>query len=61
MPVLVISPHARRGVVDHDLMDTGSLVNWVEWNHRLPELGVWGRRDALAGSLRGAFTFDRGD
>lgn len=57
MPVLVISPYARRAFLDHDLMDTASLVNWVEWNHRLPALGVWGDRDRRAVSLRGAFQF----
>ena len=57
MPVLFIARFAKQGYIDHDLLDTTSLVNWVEWNHHLPELGVWGRRDALAGSLRGAFVF----
>lgn len=57
MPVLVISPFARQGFVDHDQLDTSSLVKWVEWNHRLPALGVWGDRDQTAGSLAGAFRF----
>ena len=34
-----------------------SLANWVGWNHGLPALGVWGARDANAGSLLGAFDF----
>ncbi|HEX6487764.1 MAG TPA: alkaline phosphatase family protein [Candidatus Dormibacteraeota bacterium] len=57
MPVLVISPHARKHFVDHDQMDTASLDQWVEWNYGLPALGVWGDRDTDAGSLRGAFDF----
>lgn len=57
MPVLVISPHARKQFVDHDQMDTASLDQWVEWNYGLPALGVWGDRDVNAGSLRGAFDF----
>jgi phospholipase C len=61
MPVLVVSPLARRGFVDHTLLDTSSLAKWVEWNHRLPALGVWGNRDMSAGSLRGAFIFGKGD
>ena len=57
MPVLVISPHARKHFIDHDQLDTSSLANWVEWNYGLPALGVWGGRDANAGSLLGAFDF----
>lgn len=57
MPVLVISRFAQQGFVDHDLMNTASLDQWVEWNHRLPALGVWGDRDLNAGTLRGAFVF----
>jgi len=57
MPVLVISPFAKQGFIDHDLLNTSSLVNWVEWNHRLPALGVWSDRDVNAGSLRNAFVF----
>jgi len=57
MPVLVISRFAKAGYVDHTLMNTASLDNWVEWNHKLPALGVWGNRDVNAGSLRSAFIF----
>lgn len=61
MPVLVISPFAKSGFVDHDQLDTASLVNWVEWNYHLPALGVWGNRDTNAGSLRNAFVFGSDD
>ena len=57
MPVLVISPHARKHFVDHDQLETASLDQWVEWDYGLPALGVWGDRDVNAGSLRGAFDF----
>lgn len=57
MPVLVVSRFARQGFVDHDLLNTASLDRWVEWNHRLPALGVWGDRDVTAGNLTGAFIF----
>ncbi len=57
MPVLVISRFAKPGFIDHDLLDTASLDRWVEWNHRLPALGVWGDRDVNAGNLAGAFIF----
>lgn len=62
MPVLIVSPFTRRAFVDHDRLETSSLVNWVEWNHRLPALGVWGNRDVVAGSLSTAFKFgEQGD
>jgi phospholipase C len=61
MPVLVVSRFARQGFVDHDLLNTASLDRWVEWNHRLPALGVWGDRDATAGNLATAFIFGAGD
>jgi len=57
MPVLVVSRFARQGFIDHDLLNTASLDRWVEWNHRLPALGVWGDRDVTAGNLTGAFIF----
>jgi phospholipase C len=57
MPVLVVSRFARQGFVDHDMLNTASLDRWVEWNHRLPALGVWGDRDITAGNLTGAFIF----
>jgi phospholipase C len=61
MPVLVISRFARKGFVDHNLLNTASLDRWVEWNHRLPALGVWGNRDVKAGSLLSAFRFGEED
>ena len=57
MPALVISRFARKGFVDHNLLNTASLDKWVEWNYRLPALGVWGNRDVRAGSLLSAFRF----
>jgi len=57
LPVLVISRFAKPGFIDHDLLDTASLDRWVEWNHRLPALGVWGDRDVNAGNLANAFIF----
>jgi hypothetical protein len=58
MPVLVISKFAKRGYIDHQLLNTASLSKWVEWNHRLPALGVWGNRDKNAGNLTRAFDFE---
>jgi phospholipase C len=61
LPALVISRFAKRGFVDHNLLNTASLAKWVEWNHRLPALGVWGNRDVTAGSLVNAFRFGEED
>jgi phospholipase C len=61
MPALIISPFARQGFIDHDLLNTASLDKWVEWNHRLPALGVWGNRDTKAGTLKDAFVFGHAD
>jgi len=61
LPLLVISPFAKRQTVDHDLMDTSSLAKWVESTYQLPPLGVWGNRDLNAGDLRGAFDFSSED
>ena len=58
---VVVSPYAKRHAVDHDLMDTSSLVRWVESTYHLPPLGVWGNRDVNAGDLRGAFDFSAED
>jgi phospholipase C len=57
MPVLVVSRFAKRHFVDHNLLNTASLAKWVEWNHGLPALGVWGNRDVRAGNLANAFVF----
>jgi phospholipase C len=49
LPLLVISPFARRNYVDHNLSDQSSIINLVEYNWGLP--GISGSADQL---LRGA-------
>jgi hypothetical protein len=49
---MVISPHARRGFVDHTLYDTTSILKVIEWRHGLKPLSD---RDAKANNLLVAF------
>jgi phospholipase C len=45
--MLVISPFARRNHIDHHLSDQASIINFIEYNWRLP--GIDGSFDqALA-------------
>ena len=36
LPMIVISPYAKANYVDHDLSDQTSIINFVEYNWRLP-------------------------
>ncbi|HWR35918.1 MAG TPA: alkaline phosphatase family protein [Clostridia bacterium] len=38
VPMLVISPFAKKGVVVHELMDHTSLLKFIQWNWGLPAL-----------------------
>jgi phospholipase C len=57
VPTLVISPHAKRGFVDHTLYDTTSILKFIELRWSLPPLGP---RDAAATPLLSAFDFTAG-
>ena len=57
LPLLVISPFAKEGSVDHSLTDQSSILRFVEDNWHLPRIS--GSFDAIAGSLNGMFDFDR--
>jgi phospholipase C len=49
IPALIISPYARRGVVDHTQYDTDSILRFILRKYRLPMLpGVTLRDTALA-------------
>ncbi|MFL6139094.1 MAG: alkaline phosphatase family protein [Frankiaceae bacterium] len=54
VPTLLVSPYARRGLVDHDVMDATALLRFIEDNWRVAPLT---RRDAGAPSLLAAFDF----
>jgi phospholipase C len=66
LPMLVISPFAKRDYVDHDLSDQASTIDFVEYNWHLP--GIAGSFDQALGKtdkaehvpfdLAGMFDFD---
>jgi phospholipase C len=55
LPLLLISPWAKRNAVDHTLTDQSSIIKFVEDNWGLPRIA--GSADAAAGSLNGLFDF----
>jgi len=54
VPALLVSPYARRGMVDHAQADPAGALRFIETNWHLPALAA---RDAAAGDLTGAFDF----
>ncbi len=50
-PFLVISPFARHNAVDHNLSNLGSIVNFVEYNWRLPSIA--GSADQIQSTVDG--------
>src|SRR5712692_6150462 len=54
VPMIVVSPYARRGSVDHGVMDHTSIMRFVADNWRLPYLTS---REAKAGNISSAFAF----
>jgi phospholipase C len=61
LPLLVISPFAKKNYVDHTITDQSSIIQFIEDNWNLGRLGN-GSFDALAGPLLNMFDFgDRDD
>lgn len=56
VPLLVISPYAKRGHVDHEVGEFSSVLRFIEDNWRLGRLT---RRDRSAGNLSYDFDFDQ--
>lgn len=54
VPLLVISPYARKGFVDSTFYDTTSLLTFIETRWNLEQLG---ERDAAAADLTNLFDF----
>jgi hypothetical protein len=54
VPMLIISPHAHKGFVDHTLYDHTSMLRFIEWRYELDPLAD---RDAEANNLLAAFDF----
>jgi phospholipase C len=57
LPLLVISPWAKRNFVAHTISDQSSITKFIEDNWGLP--GISGSFDAIAGSLDNMFNFGR--
>ncbi len=70
LPFLAISPYAKRNYVDHAILDTTSVLRFIEDNWQLGRInsldnpnGVppgQGSFDQFAGSIEGLFDFDEG-
>jgi phospholipase C len=62
MPLLVVSPFARKNFVDHTLTDQSSVLRFIEdnWLNR-ERIQLGGSFDTIAGPLNGMFDFDRRD
>ncbi len=62
MPLLVVSPFARRNFVDHTLTDQSSVLRFVEDNWLNGErIQHGGSFDSIAGPLNNMFDFDQDD
>ncbi len=59
LPLMVISPWAKKNFVDHHVTDQSSILRFIEDNWNLGRVGG-GSFDAKAGSLEGMFDFQRG-
>jgi phospholipase C len=58
LPLLVISPFARRNFVDHGITDQSSILRFIEDNWSLGRIGDQSF-DERAGLLASMFDFDR--
>jgi phospholipase C len=56
VPALIISPYAKKGYVDHSLMDTTSILAFIENRYGLEALGD---RDKMTGNMLSAFDFSQ--
>ncbi len=56
VPLLVISPWAKKGYIDHTVYELSSVVRFME---DLYDLDTLARRDHLASNMLNAFDFDR--
>ncbi|TLX89212.1 MAG: hypothetical protein E6K93_06890, partial [Thaumarchaeota archaeon] len=56
VPLLIVSPYAKQGLVDHTLSDHTSLLKFIETLYSIPPLT---QRDAQANNLMEAFNFSQ--
>jgi phospholipase C len=61
LPLLLISPFARRNFVDHSLTDQTSVLRFIEDNWLHGERVGGGSFDAIAGSINAMFDFSQPD
>lgn len=61
LPLLIISPYAKRNYVDHALTDQTSVIRFIENNWLHGERVGHGSFDAIAGPLTGMFDFQHPD
>jgi phospholipase C len=54
VPSLLVSPYARKGYIDHTLLDHTSILKFIETNWDIPPLA---ERDAKANNFTSAFNF----
>jgi phospholipase C len=59
LPLLVISPWAKRNFVDHTLTDQSSILRFIEDNWQLGRIGDYSY-DEIAGSILNMFDFSHG-
>ena len=57
LPLLVVSPYARKNFVDHTLTDQSSIIQFIEDNWLGGERIGQGSFDSIAGTLDNAFDF----
>jgi phospholipase C len=55
VPLLIISPWAKKGYIDHTTYEFSSVLKFIETLHHLPSLTA---RDREADDMMGAFDFD---
>jgi phospholipase C len=60
LPLMVISPFAKKNFVDHTISDQSSIIRFIEDNWNLGRIGN-GSFDDLAGSLLNMFDFSKQD
>jgi acid phosphatase len=56
VPALIVSPYAKKGYVDHTVMDTTSILGLIENRYGLEPLGT---REGQTGNMLSAFDFSQ--
>jgi phospholipase C len=59
LPLIVISPYAKKNFVDHTATNQTSIIRFIEDNWNLGRIGD-GSYDAISGSLMNMFDFSHG-